>query len=251
MAAASDGQLGRLPCATAISPGQLPMRFFHSCVVLCLLGAAGCAPQTTSDDGFEPPPEQPRPYDPSARAEYPPGPYGIEKGSVIEDYELIGFANPVRLPKELVTIRLSDFFNPTGDGVYPAGGPHPEGQPKPVALLIVMSAVWCTPCQFEAERTLPDKHQELAPRGEFLLVLAESAQHDVATESDLSGWTSKFETDFPAVLDPTHQLSQQFQSAFPANIILDTTTMTIVDKITGVAAEEGTFWSTFASVASQ
>ena len=227
------------------------MRLFHSCVVLCLLGTAGCAPQTTSDDGFEPPPEQPRPYDPSAEAEYPAGPYGIEKGSVIENYELIGFANPVRLPNELVTIRLSDFYNPTGDGVYLAGGPHREGQPKPVALLIVMSAVWCGPCQLEAERTLPEKHQQLAPRGEFLLVLAESAEHDPATESDLSGWTSKYETDFPAVLDPGHRLTNRFQSGFPSNMIIDTTSMVIVDKIAGAGDDTGPFWNTFAGVTAE
>jgi hypothetical protein len=235
----------------AVSPGQLPMRLFHSCVALCLLGAAGCAPQTTTDDGFEPPPEQPRPYDPSAEAEYPPGPYGIEKGSVIQNYGFPGFANPVRLPKELVTIRLSDFYNPTGDGLYPAGGPFPEGQPKPRALLIVMSAVWCQPCQFEAAKTLPSMHEQFTPGGEFLLLLAENEERFVAEESDLAGWTTKFDTDFPAVLDPEGALAKQFQSAFPANIILETTGMTIVAKITGTAAEDGSFWSTFASVATQ
>src|SRR5215212_6297686 len=121
------------------------MRFL-SALVLCALAASGCGAQTGTDDGFEPPPEQPRPYDASVDIDYPPGPYGIEKGSVIDNYEFPGFPNPVRLPKVLTTIRLSDFYNPTGDGVYPAGSPQAEGQPKPRALLIVMSTVWCGPC---------------------------------------------------------------------------------------------------------
>jgi hypothetical protein len=225
-------------------------------LVLCALAAlasAGCGSQTSTDDGFEPPPEQAVPYDASAAADYPAGPYGIEKGSVIDDYEFPGFANPMRLPKELVTIRLSDFYNPTGDGLYPAGGPFPEGQPKPRALLIVMSAVWCGPCQLEAAKTLPDKHEAFAPGGEFLLVLADSESAGVAAdESDLSGWTNKFDTDYPAVIDPDYDLGQQFpQSSYPANMILDTKTMTILEKITGAAPEEGSFWDTFASLVSQ
>jgi len=225
------------------------MRFASALLLIAI--HAGCGPQTSSDDGYEPPPEQGRPYDASGALDYPEGPYGDEKGSVIENYELVGFANPMRLPKELVTIRLGDFYNPTGDGVHPAGGPHPEGSPKPRALLIVMSAVWCQPCQLEAEKTLPEKHEQLAPRGEFLLVLAESGEHDLASEKDLSSWTSKYDTDFPAVIDPVHALSQQFQGAFPANIIVETTGMTIVARITGTAAEKGTFWNTFAGVATQ
>src|SRR5262245_27864689 len=107
---------------------------------LVLIAAlAGCG-QTAEGDGFEPPPEQPLPFD-GGDIEYPAGPYSIDKGSVIANYEFSGFANPVKLPKELVTIRLSDFYNPTGDAVYPEGSQYPPG-PKPRGLLIVMSAVW-------------------------------------------------------------------------------------------------------------
>jgi hypothetical protein len=224
-------------------------------VVLCAvvaLASAGCGSQTSTGDGFEPPPEQPIPYDPSD-VEYPVGPYGIEKGSVISDYAFEGFANAMRLPKELVVIRLSDFYNPTGDGLYPAGGAFPEGQPKPRALLIVMSAVWCGPCQLEAAKTLPDKHEEFAPGGEFLLVLADSETAGVkADPADLSGWTNKFDTDYPAVIDQDYELGQLFPaSAYPANMILDTKTMTILEKITGAAPDEGSFWNTFESLVNQ
>ena len=221
-------------------------------LLLCCL-AAGCGNKTTDGDGFEPPPEQPVPYDPETQIEYPAAPYGIEKGSVIENYGFPGFVNPAEQPKEIKTIRLSDFYNPTGDETFPAGGAFPEGQPKPKAMLIVMSAVWCGPCQLEAAKTLPDKHEEFAPAGEFLLVLADSETAGVpADDSDLAGWTNKYPTDFPAVIDPDYELGQQFPaSAYPANMILDTTTMTIVEKITGAAPEEGAFWDTFASLAGQ
>lgn len=210
--------------------------------------AAACGTQTVEDDGYQPPPEEPVPYDASTTA-YPGGPYGFDNGSVIADYEFPGFPNPETGPTtELVTIRLSDFYNPTGAGTYAEDGPYAAGAPKPRALLMVVSAVWCGPCQLEAAEVLPEKHAAYAGRGgEFLLVLADGPTPGVPAEKKhLASWTKKYETNFPAVLDANYDLGKIFPAAsYPANMIIDTRTMTIVDRIVGAAPEEGSFWDTF------
>lgn len=46
---------------------------------------------------------------------------------------------------------------------------------------------------------------------------------------------------YPAVIDPSAQLGGSFdQSQFPANFIIDTRTMTIVDLVTGIPGDA--FW---------
>jgi hypothetical protein len=215
-----------------------------------LLGLVGCG-NTGEGDGFEPPPEEPLPYVPST-IPYPAAPYGVDIGDIIQDYEFPGFPDPIDRPtSELVPIKLSDFYNPTGQDTFPEGGPHPAGTPKPRGLLIVVSAVWCGPCQLEADEVLPEKHAQYEPLGgEFLLVLADGPSPGEAAETKhLSGWTKEYDTDFPAVIDPDYDLGKIFpSSAYPANMIIDTRTMTIVERITGAAPESGSFWSTFEQV---
>ena len=71
---------------------------------------------------------------------------------------------------------------------------------------------------------------------------------DRLTESDLDRWTKTFDTEFPAALDPEYELGAVIKAdAFPANILIDTRTMTIVDVVSGVPPES--YWATFEDLA--
>jgi len=194
------------------------------------VGLAGCAEEA-------PPFPEGQGQTPNASANYPEGPYGIDKGSVIANYEFVGFANPDVDHATLRPIQMADFYNPDGEGVYPAGSIYGEGNAKPRALLITVAASWCGPCQQEAKEILPDEYTNLHPKGvEFFMNLADGpTPGEPAETKHLVSWTTKFGTAWPAVIDPSYKLSALFEAdAFPANLIIDTETMKIVDVVAGV-----------------
>jgi hypothetical protein len=91
--------------------------------------------------------------------------------------------------------------------------------------------------------------------GQFLFTLADSyAPGTPATIDTLRGWT-KYKVDYPAVIDPTYTLSGLFESdAYPANMIIDTRTMTICDVFEGSPEPDNagsggqSFWQHFSRV---
>jgi hypothetical protein len=221
--------------------------------VLC---SAGCSEQGGGDEG------QPAPDFPAGSgqpekgtAAYPAGPYGISPGSVIANYQFVGFANAAVVNDQLQIIQLADFYNPDGLQKFPEGSPYGAGEPKPKALLIDVASVWCAPCNYEAGSVLPGLYAQYQPQGgEFLLQLADGPTPGTAAESKhLYNWTTKYDVNYPATIDPTYKLSSLFESdAFPTNMIIKTSDMTIVKVIAG-APEPGTpagddFWGTFESV---
>lgn len=208
----------------------------------------------TSGGNVDPITDQPEPFPQesgqaaNAKVEYPKGPFGVNKGSTIQNYKFMGFPNSLENNKDLVTVQLADFYNPTGKEVFAKGAPFPEGSPKPKALLIDVSSVWCGPCQYEAANVLPGLYAKYKPKGgEFLLQLADGpTPGSPANSKHLFNWTKKYKVDYPATIDPSYKLSALFQAdAFPANMIIDTKTMKIVDVIAGVAEEGGSFWQTY------
>jgi hypothetical protein len=218
------------------------------------VGLLGC-----SSEGHEADPvagdgqsEKPRP-DPALEpiptdVEYPKGPYGANVGAIIDNYEFIGYPDSTA-ETVLQPIDLASFYNPTGNGTYAEDAPFNAGEPKPKALLINVSARWCAPCNLEAKETLPGKYAELKPLGgEFLVDLADgNTPGEAATEADLQKWTSKYDIDYPAALDPTYRLAALFDAnAFPANFIIRTSTMEIVEVVPGTPSES--FWETFRAV---
>lgn len=179
---------------------------------------------------------------------YPAGPYGIGKGSIIANYKFVGYANAMKINNALQSIELADFYNPTGDGVYEEGSVFEVGAPKPKVILIDVASVWCGPCNYEADQVLPGLYAKYKPQGgEFLLNLADGATPGkAATSKNLFNWTTKYDVDYPAVIDPTYKLSALFdQDAFPTNMIIDTKTMTIVTVYAGAPEPGGSFWKTF------
>lgn len=184
-----------------------------------------------------------------AQAAYPAGPYGIGKGSVVANYKFIGFPNSLKDNVAMKEIQLAEFYNPTGDGVYAEGSVMEVGAPKPKALLIDVASVWCGPCNYEADQVLPVEYAKYKPEGgEFLLQLADGATPGkAATSKSLFNWDKKYEVDYPSAIDPTYKLGALFEAdAFPANMIIDTRTMKIVEVISGVP--DAAFWKKFEKV---
>jgi hypothetical protein len=170
-------------------------------------------------------------------------------GSVVPNWAFLGYANPqLEMGQGHRRIALSDFYNPTGDALWGPGAPFPEGTPKPVALMIDMSAVWCPPCQYEAESVLPGRARQHAPRGMVMCNLAESGlPGNPASSQDLDTWATRYAVEYPLVLDPRYRLGMlNPKPAWPGNFIIDTRTMVLADAVAGVPEDE--FWSLFEAV---
>lgn len=168
---------------------------------------------------------------------YPSGPFGTTKGSVIRNYSLIGMPSPDD-STAAVSMALQDFYDPTGEGVYPEGSPYSEG-PLPKALLITLGATWCGPCKEEAENVLPQLHASLRPTGaQFLFVLVEGDPGSPATEANLSAWVNAFDSSWPQAIDPSQDFRSAYGTSFPINLVVDPKTMTIVELRTGLLTGE-------------
>lgn len=182
-----------------------------------------------------------------ANAAASPDAVGTAVGAVIPDFEFLGFPRP-QVATSLVPMHLSDFQAPSPDAVFGDGSGYEVGAEKPKALSIVLAAVWCGPCNLEAEDTLPELRATYAPAGEFILALGEGAVLGSAvTEGDLKSWTERFAVNYPSVLDPTHQLNEVVgPDLYPGNFIVRTRDMKIILAISGVPDEE--YWKTFEAV---
>jgi len=185
----------------------------------------------------------------STQVAYPNGPYGIAEGSIIPNYEFVGFANAAVNTDGMQLVQLADFYNPTGDGVYPKGSPYGENLKKPKALLVILSAVWCAPCNQEADTVLPPLHEKYRPQGgEFFLALADGPNQGVPAEpKNLYLWTQKYDVDFPSVIDPGGKIPAITEAdAFPANVMIRTKDMKIIRAITG--SPDATDWKIYEKI---
>lgn len=192
-------------------------------------------------------------------APYPAGPYGTTKGAIVAQFQFVGYKNAHLSHLATQTIQLADFYNPhvddpsyapvapeQDDRLFPVASMYGSGSPKPKALAISVSSGWCGACKKEAKTVLPAKHALYKPLGgEFLVQLNDGVTPGhTAVQQDLVDWTTKFNVDFPATIDPDRQLDALFVAhAYPTNIILDTRTMKIVEVIAGVPGDE--FWAKF------
>lgn len=234
--------------------GLLRYVAFGLIAVFSVTGCSSADAEQGAGDGEEE--ELPKPSFPEGTGQpaansvvYPAGPYGINKGTTIANYQFVGFVNSTNDTSVTQLIQMADFYNPTGNDVYPEGSPYGAGNPKPKALLIDVASSWCGPCQHEADVVLPQKYAEYRPQGgEFLLQLADGpTPGKAATTKNLISWTSKYDVNYPATYDPSYKLSALFDAdAFPANMIINTRTMEIVAVISGVP--DDAFWSKFEKV---
>ena len=224
--------------------------------VLATVALLGCgsddttnAPANTGGDTVAPEFPEGQGQAPAATVAYPEGPFGVSKGSIIQNYQFIGYPNALADSSALALIHLGDFYNPTGADVFPAGSPYGEGTAKPKALLLQFAASWCGPCNDEAANILPPKFLEYKPQGGmfFMQLTDGKTPGKAATIKDLNSWTSKYDLDYPASVDPTYKMMPLFEAAaFPANFIIDTRTMTIVEVVSG--SPSSSFWNKFENV---
>jgi hypothetical protein len=183
-------------------------------------------------------------------ASYPAPPYGYEVGSVVQPFEFYGFPNPMTNNSKLAAISLADFYNPHAfdktyqpaqgeqdDRVFPSDSGYAlAGKQKPTVMLVDIASVWCGPCNDEAGHMLPMKHDLYAAcGGEFLLNLHDSLTPGItATQTNLRNWTKAYRVNFPAWIDPEYKLDPLFaEDVFPSNLVIDTTTMKIVQVVAG------------------
>ena len=219
----------------------------------------GCNEDPGADNGKGDHKPAPLTSSASSAPAYPAAPYGVSKGSTIDDYSFQGFVNAKASNATLQTIHLSDFYNPHADDasydapdpadddrLFPPGSPYGQGSKKPKALLIAIASVWCGPCNQEAKSVFPGLYAKYKPcGGEFLFQLAEGAAPGTpATEKNIRAWTTKYKVNYPATFDAAQQLSPLYSAnSFPDSAIVDTRTMKIVEAVTGVPSEG--FWKTF------
>lgn len=158
---------------------------------------------------------------------YPTGPYGAERGAVIEDLAFIGWHDPVRAGFDLANlerVRLSDFYDPNGA--------------ETELIVVNASAVWCPACRSEMA-TIDQRDLGAAYRRSKVAIvgtLFEDGTGAPAKPEDLVLWGSKlnFTVDFPLVLDPALQLGPYFsQSVTPLNLVIDARTMEILQVFMG------------------
>lgn len=193
------------------------------------------------------PPADPLPgsgHQKDTEADYPTDNIGTSLGNVIQNFCFPGFVDPVDSMTE-TEICLSNFYNPTGEGVFGADDPFPDGEPLPKVIVIDVSGKWCSPCKYEAQHVLPGVWKSLEPKGLMLLtVLADGGKPTVpATLEDLSQWCAAFQPRYPNAIDPKYQMGALFDSSqFPAFFVIDARTMEISRFVGGKPPE--TFWQT-------
>ena len=226
--------LGLAACTTTETEEDVPAREFGSDV---------------GDFGQEALPEAP------AYPDY----VGLEIGRSIPNFKFVGYANYMEPAngQALQYLEMSDFYNPTGEEVFPADSPYGPNTPKPRALLLDISAVWCGPCNYESEVVLHELYPGMkAAGGHFLAVLVESDNGgEPATYFELENWAASYDVSYTLVLDPTWQTKSLLGGGYPTNIIIRTRDMKIIDRISGVPTNDPqdtagqAFWATFNAVA--
>lgn len=162
-------------------------------------------------------------------AAYPEGPYGRGVGATIANLSFLGWRDPAAAgydPARLERISLSDFYNP--------GGTANDVR----VIMLNASAVWCSVCKAEY-RQMRDSGRYAAyrPKGvEILGIIFEDNSYNPAKPSDLVIWGGGdgFSVPFPLVVDPGFKIGVYFESdATPMNMLIDATTMQIVDVTMG------------------
>lgn len=220
---------------------------------LSLLGVAGCGTEyVEEEDELAPEFVQVGQEEIPGSVEYAPGPYGYDKGKIIPNFKFIGFASYTSDPG-MTWVQLADFYNPTGEDVFPEGSPYGAGTPKPKALLMMMSAAWCGPCKQEANQLKTKFPNEVQPGGGHVLgLLVEAVNGDPADYFTATSWAQTYDVSYTLAIDPTGQALSIYEPAFPGNMIIRTSDMKIVEIVAG-APQPGTagynqFWGTFEAV---
>jgi AhpC/TSA family len=168
----------------------------------------------------------------ASTASYPPGPYGVGVGKVVENATFYGYPSASSMVRQ--TVSLGDYYNPDGTKLTSAGAPI-------TALLVTVGAVWCNPCQQEAG-VLGAVANKFMPAGvqviQDLFEGTDATTGTAATESDLDSWITSHALPFPVFIDPSKKLAPYFDvSSLPFIMLLDAKTMTNVEEEVGFGGQ--------------
>jgi hypothetical protein len=154
---------------------------------------------------------------------YPCGPFGYQSGDVIPNVAFTGRLKPGDA-NSTAAIKMSDFFQ--------------DKSVKLVALLV--AAEWCGPCQQE-QGELVDAYAAYKAKNAgvaFFEVLTESTNRSPADLATVDRWTAKKWTNastgmgnklitFPVGADPSYTVVPLGLTAYPTQILIQTSDMTI------------------------
>lgn len=147
---------------------------------------------------------------------YPAGPYGVEKGQVLQNASFVGRKGGLDTPRETFDL----------ESLRTAGARF---------FVFNVAAFWCSPCKEEAkefESTIVPKY---GPKGvAFLSVILQDAARRPATDANVDTWITTYRITFPTARDPAGFVNTIFNpDTMPLNMIIDLETMKIVEKIIG------------------
>ena len=159
---------------------------------------------------------------------------GSVAGNVIQNYKFQGYkattdaSSVLDTTQSLSNIALADFFDPQGKLGANGGGIK--------VIHLSVAAVWCPPCNDEADQTAAAAPGLAAQGVIFVQAIDDGPQHGVpATQQDLNGWIIKHKSNFTEMLDPgLRNLGQFFDAAaVPFNANIDARTMEILSSGVG------------------
>jgi len=159
---------------------------------------------------------------------YPAGPYGYTEGQIMQNIDFVGKVDPAgaagtadydTLPLQKVS--LADYY----------------GKSDVKLILLTGAAGWCYYCNEEA-KDVPALQAEFESQGvRFITGLVQGyneASGAPASESDLVRWQNVHDVHVTMALDPQAKLQQYADvSAFPLNMLIDTSNMQIVYMAVG------------------
>lgn len=160
--------------------------------------------------------------------------HGSVPGNVIQNYRFQGYkaamdaGSVLDTTQSLTTIALADFFDPQGKLGANGGGIK--------VIHLSVAAVWCPPCNDEADQTAAAAPGLSAQGVVFVQAIDDGPQRGVpATQQDLNGWIIKHKSNFTEMLDPgLRNLGQFFDAAaVPFNANIDARTMEILSSGVG------------------
>jgi hypothetical protein len=169
-----------------------------------------------------------------AMSDYPPGPYGVQKGNTIDPNLSWQCIKPGETTATTMTPK--DFF----DG---------DGSKKINALLFDLSATWCGPCNQEADKeesvwTSTWSGEGVVP---VTMMIEDKQKGSTPTVQTALNWVTAHKLKHVYVCaDPGHKLYTG--KAIPFNVIVDPRHMTIFDTVQGYNA---TIETDLATVATQ
>lgn len=155
---------------------------------------------------------------------------GNRPGNRIQNFKFLGYPDADK-SKGLQPVSLAQYFDPEGR--------------KYKLIHIVASAVWCPPCQAEAEMVTPLKDKFEAKKIVWLVSLVEGpVRGKPSVQKDLDGWIAQFKSPYTHWLDPGNAKFGPFYdiAAIPWNANVNAETMEILSSKTGAPANEQDLW---------